>query len=80
MVPNKQYAFYAFFSFLLFFSVVTFSAVWMWGLLVFGFFVLHFYMQPVMIFTIATCMNRDRWKIWFEFNASQLICISKLEM
>lgn len=38
MAPNKQYAFYAFFSFLLFFSVVTFSAVWMWGLLVFGFF------------------------------------------
>lgn len=79
MAPNKQYAFYAFFSFL-FFQLLLFllSGCGVCWFLVF--FVLHFYMQPVMIFTIATCMNRDRWKIWFEFNASQLICISKLEM
>jgi len=79
MVPNKQYAFYAFFSFL-FFQLLLFLLSGCGVCWFLGFFVLHFYMQPVMIFTIATCMNRDRWKIWFEFNASQLICISKLEM
>lgn len=60
MAPTKQYAF---------FSVIITC------LCLDGFFsdpsVFHFCMQSVIIFTIATCKKRKRWKIWPEIKTSQ---------
>lgn len=60
MAPTKQYAF---------FQLLLHVFVWM------VFFsdpsVFHFCMQSVIIFTIATCKKRKRWKIWPEIKTSQ---------
>lgn len=58
--PTKQYAFI---------QLLLHVFVWMFFSVIL--LVFHFCMQSVIIFTIATCKKRNRWKIWLGIKTSQ---------